>query len=169
MVKLSSKTTRKVLVCVVTQLALCFYICKTRLHAVEPLSKYILKARFSSYFSKKGHQALFGMQNGQIRIQNLIHSYDISELGPYWCLGMHDNVYGNITGLLQSYDETMLISTGNDGNFFLFTYMEKEQMDKKIEENKAKLPSARVSMITWMRTCKETILWGEYKRFYLLS
>lgn len=98
-----------------------------------------------SNFSKNGQQALFGMQNGQVRIQNLIHTYDISELGPYWCLSMHDNFYGHITGLMQSYDETMLISTGADGNFFLYSYMDQAQLDKKIAENKAKLPSARVS------------------------
>ncbi|XP_052805423.1 cilia- and flagella-associated protein 44-like isoform X2 [Mya arenaria] len=94
-------------------------------------------------WSKNGQQAMFGMENGQIRIQNLIHAFDISELGPSWCLSMHDNNYGQITGLLQSYDGSMLISVGADGNFFLFSVMGQEQLDQKIAENKAKLPSAK--------------------------
>ncbi|XP_052253766.1 cilia- and flagella-associated protein 44-like isoform X2 [Dreissena polymorpha] len=94
-------------------------------------------------WSKNGQQALFGLENGQIRIQNLVHPFDISELGPSWTLSVHDNVYGHITGLLQSHDGTVLISTGADGNFFQFSVMGQEQLDKKIAENKAKLPSAK--------------------------
>lgn len=84
------------------------------------------------------------MENGQIRIQNLENVYDISQLGPSWCLSVHDNFYGYVTGLLQSYDSSTLISTGADGNFFQFAIMGQEQLDKKIAENKAKLPSAKV-------------------------
>ncbi|XP_053372820.1 cilia- and flagella-associated protein 44-like [Mercenaria mercenaria] len=94
-------------------------------------------------WSKNGQQALFGMENGQIRIQNLENVQDISELGPSWCLSVHDNFYGHITGLMQSYDGSTLISTGADGNFFQFSVMGQEKIDQKIAENKAKLPSAK--------------------------
>jgi len=89
------------------------------------------------------------MQNGQIRLQNLVHAFDISELGPAWVLSVHDNNYGYITGLLQSYDGSVLISVGADGNFFLFSVMGQEKLDEKIAENKAKLPSAKVNSIIY--------------------
>ncbi|KAK3588814.1 hypothetical protein CHS0354_028462 [Potamilus streckersoni] len=94
-------------------------------------------------FSKNGRQALFGMENGVIRIQNLEATDDISKLGPYWQFNVHDNDYGNITGLVQSHDGKRLISVGADGNFFIFTYMEQERLEKKIAEAKATLPSAK--------------------------
>ena len=86
------------------------------------------------------------MENGQIRLQTVVRPYDISELGPFWSLNVHDGVYGHITGLLQSHDGTALISTGNDGNFFYFKVMGQEQLEQKIAENKAKIPSAKVTI-----------------------
>lgn len=85
------------------------------------------------------------MQNGQVRIQNLENVQDISEMGPSWTLSVHDSVYGQISGLMQSFDGSTLISTGADGNFFQFSVMGQEQLDQKIAENKAKLPSAKVT------------------------
>ncbi|KAL4229263.1 hypothetical protein ACF0H5_012303 [Mactra antiquata] len=94
-------------------------------------------------WSKNGMQALFGMMNGQIRIQNLEEAYSIAAMGPFWCLSVHDNNYGHITSLKESYDGKVLVSTGADGNFFQFSIMQQEQLDQKIAENKAKLPSAK--------------------------
>ena len=94
--------------------------------------------------SRNGKQAFFGMQDGTIRVQNLLLTRDLSELGPYWCLNVHDNIYGHLTGIIQSFDESTLISTGADGNFFQFAIMGQEQLEKKIAENKAKIPSAKV-------------------------
>lgn len=87
------------------------------------------------------------MQDGTVRIQTLLLTRDLSELGPYWCLNVHDNSYGYVTGIVQSFDEATLISTGADGNFFQFGIMGQEQLEKKIAENKAKIPSARVSIV----------------------
>ena len=84
------------------------------------------------------------MQNGQVRLQTVIKPYEIADLGPHWTLSVHDNVYGHITGLMQSYDGQQLISTGADGNFFLFSVMQQEEVEKKVAEHKAKLPSAKV-------------------------
>lgn len=88
---------------------------------------------------------LFGMEDGSIRIQNLETEYDLSAMGPNWNLTMHDNDYGHITSICPSYDGKMLLTVGADGNFFLFNYMEQEKIEEKVKENKAKLPSARVS------------------------
>lgn len=99
-----------------------------------------------SFNSKNGLQALLGMMNGQIRIQNLESAYNIGEMGPSWCLSVHDNYYGHITALKESFDGSVLISTGADGNFFQFSVMGQEQLDQKIKENKAKLPSAKVNL-----------------------
>ena len=104
----------------------------------------ILKVFHDFFFSKNGKQALFGMEDGTVRIQNLLLTRDLSELGPYWCLNVHDNIYGHVTGIIQSFDETTLISTGADGNFFQFAIMGQEQLEQKIAENKAKIPSAKV-------------------------
>ncbi|XP_033757971.1 cilia- and flagella-associated protein 44-like isoform X3 [Pecten maximus] len=94
-------------------------------------------------FSSNGRQVLMGMSDGAVRIYNLETPYDITTMGPYWTLTMHDNNYGHITGLKCSYDNTMIMTVGGDSNFFLYQYMGQEEIDKKTEENKAKIPSAR--------------------------
>ncbi|XP_046572732.1 cilia- and flagella-associated protein 44-like isoform X2 [Haliotis rubra] len=94
-------------------------------------------------FSNSGQQALFGMENGMIRVQQLENKFDISDLGPYWSLSIHDNNYGHVTALRTSHDGTTLLSVGADGNFFQFGFMDDERLVKKIAENKAKIPSAR--------------------------
>ncbi|KAJ8316119.1 hypothetical protein KUTeg_006133 [Tegillarca granosa] len=94
-------------------------------------------------YSINGKQMLFGMEDGSVRIQNLETEYDLSAMGPFWNLTMHDNDYGHITGICPSYDGKMLLTVGADGNFFLYNYMEQEKIEEKVKENKAKLPSAK--------------------------
>ncbi|GFO10997.1 cilia- and flagella-associated protein 44-like [Plakobranchus ocellatus] len=94
-------------------------------------------------YSQSGQRVMFGMANGQIRIQQLEEPHDLAQLGAQWTLSVHDNNYGNITALASSYDGSMLLSAGADGNFFQFNFMDQETMEEKIKENKAKLPSAR--------------------------
>ncbi|XP_069115004.1 cilia- and flagella-associated protein 44-like isoform X2 [Argopecten irradians] len=94
-------------------------------------------------FSSNGRQVLMGMSNGAVRIYNLETPFDISSMGPYWTLNMHDNNYGHVTGLKTSYDNTMIMTVGGDSNFFLYNYMGQEEIDKKTAENKAKIPSAK--------------------------
>ncbi|KAK6963908.1 cilia- and flagella-associated protein 44 [Biomphalaria glabrata] len=95
------------------------------------------------HFSNNGHWAMFGMANGQIRIQQLEEPRDLSMLGPQWTLSMHDNTYGKITSIVTSLDGNIVLSSGADGNFFQYLFMSQEELDEKIKENKAKLPSAR--------------------------
>ncbi|KAK6165219.1 hypothetical protein SNE40_023570 [Patella caerulea] len=94
-------------------------------------------------FSNNGQQAIFGMENGKIRVQQLDEVFDISTMASHWMLSVHDNHYGHVTGLALSFDSLKLLSVGADGNFFMFNYMEQQKLDEKIAENKAKIPSAR--------------------------
>ncbi|CAG2237888.1 CFAP44 [Mytilus edulis] len=94
-------------------------------------------------FSNNGKQVLFGMEDGAIRIHSVDVAFDISTLNFFWQLNIHDNNYGHLTGLKLGYDSLSLISVGADGNFFMFDVMTQENLDKKIAEAKAKLPSAK--------------------------
>ncbi|XP_059142623.1 cilia- and flagella-associated protein 44-like isoform X2 [Physella acuta] len=94
-------------------------------------------------FSNSGQSVVFGMANGQLRVQQLNEPNDLSELGPQWTLSMHDNSYGKVTSVVSSFDGTMVLTSGADGNFFQFSFMTQEELEEKIKENKAKLPSAR--------------------------
>ena len=94
--------------------------------------------------SSNGRQAIFGLENGSIRIQSLENEFDLSSLGPYWMMSFHDNNYGYITNLRTSFDDHMMLSAGGDGNFFLYNIMDQEKLDQKVAEAKAKIPSAKV-------------------------
>ncbi|XP_052060229.1 cilia- and flagella-associated protein 44-like isoform X9 [Mytilus californianus] len=94
-------------------------------------------------FSNNGKQVLFGMEDGAIRIHSVDVEFDISTLNFFWQLNIHDNNYGHLTGLKLGYDALSLISVGADGNFFMYNVMTQENLDKKIAEAKAKLPSAK--------------------------
>jgi hypothetical protein len=88
---------------------------------------------------------LCGMSDGSIRVQTLQTPNVVADPGPYWRLAMHDSHSGRIRTLALTYNQTQVISVGDDGNFFLYNYMADEELQKRIAENKAKLPSARVS------------------------
>lgn len=57
-----------------------------------------------SSLSNSGQQVLFGMGNGQIRIQQLNAPQDLAQLGSHWTLSMHDNNYGHVTSIIYSFD-----------------------------------------------------------------
>ena len=90
---------------------------------------------------------MFGMDDGAIRIHSLDVEFDIATLNHSWKLNVHDNNYGQVTGIKLGYDSLHLLSVGSDGNFFMFDVMTQENMDKEIAEAKAKLPSAKVGII----------------------
>lgn len=96
--------------------------------------------------SVSGNQALMGMQDGSIRVQTLLKPFSFTDIGPYWCLPMHDAQTGRVCSLALTYENTQLLSVGDDGNFFLFSYMADEELQRRIAEYKAKLPSARVCL-----------------------
>lgn len=88
---------------------------------------------------------IMGMADGSVRIHPLA-SGDIGEMGPYWILNVHDNHYGSITHIASSFDQKFLFTVGADGNFFTFQVMAQEKVEAETLENKAKIPSAKVSI-----------------------
>ncbi|XP_071957578.1 cilia- and flagella-associated protein 44-like isoform X2 [Antedon mediterranea] len=104
-------------------------------------------------FSKNGQQVIFGFEDGSIRIQsinqdglkfkpNTSHG-DLTGLGPYWTLNVHDNNYGEVTSVATSMDDRYIFTTGTDGNFFVYRLMTQEQIEEAKAIAKAKIPSAR--------------------------
>ncbi|KAH9503836.1 Cilia- and flagella-associated protein 44 [Bulinus truncatus] len=95
------------------------------------------------HYSNNGQWVFFGLANGQVRVQQLEEPRDLAQLGPQWTLSIHDNTYGQITSVVTSFDGSVVLTCGADGNFFQFLFMSQEELEEKIRENKAKLPSAR--------------------------
>lgn len=89
-----------------------------------------------------------GMANGAIRVQKVIDG-DLGETGPYWILNSHDNQNGNITHISISNDGKFIFTVGADGNFFSYEFMEETKIEEKVKEAKAKIPSARVSALSF--------------------
>ena len=77
-----------------------------------------------------------GLDNGSIRVQ-ILESRDIQKLDNYWCLNMHDNHNGAVTDISLSFDEKFLLSVGNDGNFFVYSFMDEEKLKRLIGKQKA--------------------------------
>nr|KAG5708675.1 hypothetical protein BaRGS_034892 [Batillaria attramentaria] len=78
-----------------------------------------------------------------MKFRRLQTPHTLADPGAYWVLAMHDAHNGRIRALALTYEQTQILSVGDDGNFFLFNYMADEELQRKIAENKAKLPSAR--------------------------
>ncbi|XP_029636432.1 cilia- and flagella-associated protein 44-like [Octopus sinensis] len=83
-------------------------------------------------FSKFQTQLLLGMTDGKIRVHHLPVPGSIKELGPYWEFGIHDSDYGYLTGLVVNFQDNCLITSGADGNIFIFSYMSLDKIEEKI-------------------------------------
>ncbi|XP_030833850.1 cilia- and flagella-associated protein 44 isoform X2 [Strongylocentrotus purpuratus] len=109
-------------------------------------------------FNSEGTHALMGMENGVIRIQFVVQDNDpknaekrpftssqadLSKLGPYWMLNVHDNNYGSISTIETSFDDKCVVSSGGDGNLFIFEMMSDEKIEEAKAVARAKIPSAR--------------------------
>ncbi|XP_047346739.1 cilia- and flagella-associated protein 44 isoform X3 [Vespa velutina] len=68
---------------------------------------------------KQGKYLFLGMECGEIRVCK-INPKDHTDLSDYWILPMHDNYNGYIPKMLLSYDHTMLLTCGHDGNLFSY-------------------------------------------------
>ncbi|KAL2740588.1 cilia- and flagella-associated protein 44 isoform X4 [Vespula squamosa] len=68
---------------------------------------------------KQGKYLFLGMECGEIRICK-VNPKDHTDLSDYWILPMHDNYNGYIPKMLLSYDHTMLLTCGHDGNLFSY-------------------------------------------------
>ena len=117
-----------------------------------------------NFFRSQGHQVILGMENGIVRIQTLddqggkrkhipnSSQADFSTFGPFWMLNVHDNDYGQITGIKMSEDERYLFTSGCDGNLFVFEMMSHEKVEESQAVARAKIPSAKVWVSPW-RSC----------------
>ncbi|XP_064651335.1 cilia- and flagella-associated protein 44-like isoform X2 [Lineus longissimus] len=96
-------------------------------------------------FSTSGRQVIMGLENGSVRIQPIEPEdmNDLSTIGPHWTLPMHDNQYGHVSSLALSHDNKYLFTVGADGNFFTYQVIDDAQLEERIKQEKAKLPSAR--------------------------
>ena len=99
------------------------------------------------------------MENGMIRIQTLddqdgkrkhiptSSQADLSSMGAFWMLNVHDNNYGQITDVKMSADDLYLFSTGSDGNMFVFEVMTQQKIEESQAVARAKIPSAKVTLL----------------------
>lgn len=84
-----------------------------------------------------------GLRNGAIRVYVLSQNDSLlTTLESYWHFTVHDNNYGCITNICASFDDHFLVTTGTDGNIFVFTIFSLFELKESI---KAKVPSPRVS------------------------
>ena len=90
------------------------------------------------FSSKTGNSLALGLDNGAVRVQ-VIESRDMEKLDSYWSLNMHDNSRGAVTDITMSFDEKFLLSAGNDGNFFIYSFMDEEKLKKIIGRQKAEI------------------------------
>ncbi|CAD5123356.1 DgyrCDS11713 [Dimorphilus gyrociliatus] len=93
---------------------------------------------------KTGQQIIIGMENGAVRIYT-VKDANLADIDPFWQLSMHDNTYGQITYIDVSFDGSFLFTVGKDGNFFSYELMDDATVEKRVIENKAKIPSAKLS------------------------
>ncbi|XP_064230686.1 cilia- and flagella-associated protein 44 [Aotus nancymaae] len=87
-----------------------------------------------------------GMKNGAIRVYVLNENDpSLTSLVNYWHFNMHDNNYGCIKSIASSFDDRFLVTTGGDGNIFVFNIFSEFMLRKDI---KAKVPSPRFGIET---------------------
>ena len=92
---------------------------------------------------------LFGMEDGKIRVQVLNDSINaearisFDDLNKYWMLPMHDIDQGSLSALIPSVNGKFLLSSGMDGNLYVFTFLPPDELEEAMAP--AKLPSPRVS------------------------
>ena len=63
---------------------------------------------------KDGAFYVLGADDGSIRIHNA------NDFQRSYSLPVHDNNYGHVTRVVASFDNSHLLSVGDDGNFFVF-------------------------------------------------
>ena len=92
-----------------------------------------------------------GLQNGAVRIQNMKRS-TLDKLDSYWWTNAHDNQAGSVQDIAISFDSKFLISVGEDGNIFTFSFMDEEKL-KEFDKTRTKMTAKvfnRVSIILFV-------------------
>ncbi|OAF63889.1 hypothetical protein A3Q56_08405, partial [Intoshia linei] len=65
------------------------------------------------------------MSDGSIRIQkNIFQNLYPENLVSYWSLSAHDSISGGITAIKSSFDGRFIVSTGQDGNIFVYEFLQ---------------------------------------------
>lgn len=78
-----------------------------------------------------------GLQNGAVRLQNMKRS-TLDKLDSYWWINAHDNHAGSVQDVAISFDSKFLISVGEDGNIFTFSFMDEEKL-KEFDKTRTKM------------------------------
>ncbi|CAL1529250.1 unnamed protein product, partial [Lymnaea stagnalis] len=104
----------------------------------EPISAFAVEdsddVPITSYaMSNDGEYIIFGFEDGRIRYQRYIYSYDLENLGPHWTKGIHDCVRGSITSLAIDMTGSFMVTCGKDGNCFLLSFLEPEALADVIQ------------------------------------
>ncbi|XP_033981538.1 cilia- and flagella-associated protein 44 isoform X1 [Trematomus bernacchii] len=98
-------------------------------------------------FSSDRQLLLCGMHSGSIRVYPLQPGdHSLSSMQAYWALSVHDNQYGHLRHIRCSYDDLLVLTAGDDGNFFSFSLLPPEELKKSMQRKKANVPSPRVGL-----------------------
>ncbi|XP_073677561.1 cilia- and flagella-associated protein 44 [Garra rufa] len=97
-------------------------------------------------FNSSSQLLLCGMKDGSIRAYPVQASdHQLSSMQAYWALSVHDNHYGHVRHIRFSFDDTFVLSAGEDGNIFSFSCLPEEELQKAMLKQ-AKVPSPRVGL-----------------------
>lgn len=87
-----------------------------------------------------------GMHSGSIRVYILEpEDHCLTSMQAYWQLSVHDNHCGHLQHICCSYDDSFLMTAGDDGNIFSFSLLPPEALQLELQSKTAKVPSPRVS------------------------
>ncbi|XP_035267854.1 cilia- and flagella-associated protein 44 [Anguilla anguilla] len=93
-------------------------------------------------FSSSRKFFLCGMWCGQIRVYPMQpQDPNMMSLDAFWALSLHDNHNGHLCSVRCSYDELFVLTTGEDGNIFVFSLLSQEELAEALEPSQAKIPS----------------------------
>ncbi|KAJ8413174.1 hypothetical protein AAFF_G00091700 [Aldrovandia affinis] len=93
-------------------------------------------------FSSNRKLVLCGMWSGKIRVYPLqTPDPNLSSLDAFWALSVHDNQKGHLRNVRCSYDDQFVLTTGEDGNIFVFSLVSQEELTRVVEPSHAKIPS----------------------------
>lgn len=95
-------------------------------------------------YGKNMNYLAFGLDNGSILIQNM-KGVTLDNLNSYWSVPVHDNMYGAVSDVSISYDNKFLISTGNDGNMFVYTFLDEKELNIWRDNYKNKMSLKEIS------------------------
>ncbi|XP_035299446.1 cilia- and flagella-associated protein 44 [Cricetulus griseus] len=95
-------------------------------------------------FSSKQTMMFCGMRNGAIRVYVLQQNdLSLTSLKDYWHFNVHDNDYGCVKNICLSFDDQYFVTSGADGNIFVFNIFSEFIVEREI---KAQVPPPRIGI-----------------------